>query len=443
MFKFLFPLLEAPGGGSGGGADDTDELSRDLAELDAPDEEVETPEPKERKVKDKGFSAPKEEDEESDEEPEDDEEEVDDDRVPELKGKGRGEGDEEEEEDEEEESETEEVDRDEAGRPTVRAIKAKYPDLFKDFPDLKRSFFVLPKYEEMFADPQQAVEAVEKSREFDDLEADIIGNGKADLLVKTLSENNPKALKRLLSSFADSVRENFEDGYLDLANPILQELCYTAFQHGNKTGNKNLATSARHIANFIWNNGGDIPDITKKAKSEPSAAERELARERSENERDRFMSAVQSIMPSVEENLKSVLLNGLKSLTTFERKAVLKDARREIDEALKNDKAFQKSLDHLWGRAKSEKYSDASKERIKQAWLSRARQIAPSIRNRLAKEALDARRSAERTTNNEEQKKRTFPGQGGRDVRVPRSRVLDPKKIDWSKTSDMDILNSK
>lgn len=427
MVKFLFPLYETPGDGGSGGGDD---LAQDLKDL----EDTETP-------SDKPEKDEKEEEEEDDdflikEEPEDEEEE---DERPERKPEQR-EGDEEEEEEAEEEST--EIERDETGRPTVKSIKAKYPNVFKDFPELKRAFFISRKYEEVFADPQQAIEAVEKSKEFDDLESDIVNNGSPRLLIRTLSENNPKALKKFLSNLAGSIREEYEDGYLDLAKPILEELCYTAFQHGNKTGNKNLSISARHIANFIWNNGGEIPDISRRPGKEPSEAERELARERSENQKERFLSAVQSIVPTIEAQLRQYIVSDLKGLTDFERKAILKDTKREVDEALKNDRAFQTQLDRLWERARAENYSDSSKERVKSAWLSRARQVAPAIKNRLRKEALDARRSVGR--NQEDvQRKRTFPGQGGREARAKGQRVLDPKKIDWAKTSDMDILNTK
>jgi len=430
MHKFLYPLLESAGSGGGGGSavdDDEGELEQDLRELEASDEDTEPGEKKEKK-KDESYIGDVEEDAE---EPEDDEEEI--------RAKGE-EGDEEEEE----ETTEEQPDRDENGRPTVKAIKTKYPELFKEFPELKRAFFMLPRFEEVFADPQQAVEAAEKSREFDELESDLVQKGSASLLVKTLAENNPKALKKLLSNFAQTVKTDFDDGYLELANPILEELVYMAFKHGEKTGNKNLVLSARHIANFVWSNAGEIPDVSKRQPAAPTEAERELARERSKNAQKDFNNAVGSIMPMAEAGLRAVINQDLRALTSFERKSVIRDTFREVDAKISGDKAFQLSIGRLWERAKSEDYSDAAKERVKNAWLSRARQLAIPIRNRLRKEALDARSSVGRAKDQgEEQQKRTFPSHGGRDVSSKRRAVLDPSKIDWRKTSDMDILNSK
>src|SRR5262245_1014950 len=327
----LYPLLESEGG-SGGGEEQVDELSQDLADLgdsdeegkEGDDEEEESEEAEESdEIREKGKKGKKKlaaKDEEDDEEIiEDDEDE---------------EGDEDEGEDEEEDDEEseKELERDVTGRPTVKAIKSKYPEIFKDFPELRRAYFTLPRYEEFFADPQQAAEAVEKSREYDGLESSLVGKGDPTDLIKTLAENNPRALKKLIQNFPGSVRDNFNEAYIELAKPILEELVYMAFKHGEKTGNKNLQLSARHVANFIWSNGGDIPDITKRdVQQQPSEAEKELENERARNARDKFTSAVKEIAPQAEEALRGILSQNLNGLTKFERKSVIKDARAEID----------------------------------------------------------------------------------------------------------------
>ncbi len=431
---FLFPLLDVPDAGTGGGAqnDDTDDLSRDLADLS--DDTTDGEDDGEESGEEEGEKKEKKEKKEEDEEEEVDEEEEE------------KEDDEEKEDEEDEEKEKKgkkEVERDESGRPTVKAIKAKYPDLFKDFPELKHAFFTLPRYQELFADPDQAQEAYEKATEFDQMESAIVDKGDPSIIIKTLAENNPKALKKMIASFPDAVRTNFEDGYLALTTPIIEELLYHAFNHGTKTSNKNLALAARHLANFVFANGGEIPDISQRKKSEPSEAERQLQLERAQNAQDKFLSAVRDIMPSVESSLEGFLNNKLDSLTPFERKSVVRETRVEVDAKLKADTAFQSSLQRLWDRAKLENYSDASKERIKNAWLSRAKQTALQIRNRLRQEALDARSGKGDKTEEKEGKKRTFPAQGGQNRLGGRHKVLDPKKIDWRTTSDMDILEGK
>jgi hypothetical protein len=431
--NFLFPLLENQS--DSGGGELSDDLAQDLKDLESEESEEEG----EKVSADEDKEDDKDDDDEpllgdlDEEEDEDEEEEKEEKRVKKEK---------EEDEEEEEEEETE-PERDESGRPTIKAIKSKYPDIFKTFPELKRSYFVLPRYEQIFADPDQAQEAAEKAREFDELEGSLVGKADPSSLIQILAENNPRALKKIISNFSDAVRGNFEEGYIELARPILEELVYTAFQHGTKIGDKNLILSARHMANFVWSNGGEIPDISKRTKTEPSEAERQLEVERNRNAQTHFINAARDIMPKAEEALTGFIMQNLKGLTRFERQAIIKETMQQVNKKLEQDKSLQTSLGHLWTRAKAEDYSDASKERVKNAWLSRAKAVAIPIRNKLREEALGARSDkSSKLSDDRKEGKRTFPSHGGREARN-RPKVLDPSKIDWSKTSDMDILNSK
>lgn len=350
---------------------------------------------------------------------------------------------------EEEEDETPE-ETPQYARPPIKAIKAKYPDLFKDFPQLKTAFFSYPQYAELFADVDSAREAVAKAQEYDTLEATLVGQGDAKTLLSTLSENNPKALKKMLGGFSDALKDIDSDSYLQLANPIIEELLYHASAHGVKVGNKNLQLAARHIANFVFANGGEIPDISKKmAKTEPSDAEVQLAQERETYAKEKFQSALGDVVELIKPDMNAILNNKLEGLTGFERKQILKEAKTEIDRILLNDKGFQNSLRALWRKAETTGYSSESKSRIKRAWLDRAKLIAPQVRNRLRQEAISSRSGSKRDASDSkiklkvESEKRTFPSGSGKTPAEGKRRVLDPKKIDWRKTSDRDILDMK
>src|SRR5439155_10821415 len=52
------------------------------------------------------------------------------------------------------------------GRPSFKDIKAKYPNLFKDFPDLREMFFREQGYSELFPTVEDAKEAHENSANY-------------------------------------------------------------------------------------------------------------------------------------------------------------------------------------------------------------------------------------------------------------------------------------
>ena len=364
---------------------------------------------------------------------------------------GDDDAEEEGQEEETEEAEGEErgeqaiPERDASGRLSVRAIRSlkegKYADVFKDIPELKAAYFQLPKYQEVFADPDMAVEAKGKADEYDAIEQTLVEQSNPEFLLNTLNTNAPKALVKLMQAFPSTLQklENSE-AYRALANPIIEDLLYHASQYGTRTQDKNLYLAARHIANFIWANGGEVPDISKReAAKAPSEAEKTLEQERAQYRQEKFQTAVIAIGGECASSVTSILSNKLGGLTPFEKKMLIKEARTELDEALKKDATLQGTLKTLWGRARQDGYSPQSKERIKNAWLSRAKAVAPGIRNRLKNEAIGSRTNGG-DSRQEPQKKRSFISRGGLGSKSNASRVLDPHKIDWRKTSDEDIL---
>jgi len=434
-------LSPADAGGSGGeDGDDASETARDLVDLgDEGDDDGD----------DKG------DDSQDDDKSGDDDGSGDDDKTGDEDDATDGDedtGDEDEdkgdkdEDDDKKKSTKGEVD--ENGRPTFKTLKTEFPDLFKKYPALKAAFFEHPKYQEVFPDVQDAELAYMKVQEYDQLEASIVGKGDMTLLLSTLEENSPKALKKIVETFPEAVRKLDPELYTQLATPFVEELLWHATKKGEKIGGKqgqNLVLAAQHLANYVFANGGEIPDITKRGKTgneEPSEAEKELHEERRRNNQKDFDRAFVDVATKADQNLSAILGNKLDELTSFERKSVVKDARTIIDRTLKADKTFQKVLSSLWRKAAEDGYSEQSKSRIQRAWLDRAKTIAASTRNRLRQEALDAR-NPNKSDSKDGDKKRQFSGTGGKNRGGKSSSGLkDPSKIDWKKTSDMDILNS-
>lgn len=444
LFPWLLFLLapDAPAGGGSGSSSsssgksggDEDELSRDLADLDdssedePEDEPVDEDEDDPGEKKEKKPKGKKKDDEEEDEPVEEEEDEL--------------EEEDEQEDEEDDEKSPKEIEEKPA---TFKNLKAKYPNLFKEFPQLKSALGLTPRFLEVFPDPESAREAAEKAQEYDNLEQTIVTNGDPRLLVNTLSENAPKSLTKFVAAFGEAVRKVSQQDYIALSTPIIEELCYHAALHGQKLGGKvgqNLELAAKHIANYVFANGGEIPDISKRTEKAPSEAERLLEKERGEHAQKEFTRALSEVGESATSEINKVLANKLDGLSPFERKAVIKDAREELDTALKNDKSFQQTIRTLWKRASESGYSEESKSRIRRAWLDRARTLAPGIRNRLRQEALGAKKPGGGSERQEGQKRSFGVGGGARTGNSRPRGFQDPKKIDWAKTSDRDILDS-
>lgn len=433
--RLIYPYFAPPDTPSGGmGDEEREELTRDLADLEDIGEEG------------KGKPDPKSEEEEDDELVDKDKEDLDKDDDDKLSDKEDEDEDKDKEDDKDKEEKDDEEDKDEpkdlGTMPRYSEINKKFPGVFKEFPQLRSALFLAPKYQEIFPDPEAAREAANKSQEYDEMEAEIVGKGDAGYLLNTLAENNPKALKAVVESFGEALRKAAPEQYTTLTTPIIEELLAVASAHAQKTNNKNLHLAARHLANFVFANGGDIPDPSRRVKPGPSEAEKQLEEERASYAKRELDRALADIGKEASPELNRIISDKLTGLSDFEKRALIREVREEVDTRLNADKAFQNVMAGLWRRAAASGYSDASKSRIKRAWLDRARAIAPSVRNRLREEALGAKDPGREKRKDGDQKKRTFPSSGGgvSGSNKSRSGFADPKKIDWSKTTDEDIL---
>ncbi len=413
----------SPDDASGSGDDN---FSADMAVLNEPSEEPPTPTGEQPSTEDLGAV---EEEEDEDVEEEDDED-----------------GETDETDETEDAEETDEADAPIQGS-KIGAIKKEFPGIFKKFPELKASFFRDQEFSKYHATPEDAGVAAQKAENYDQLETSLV-SGSPALLMGELFENNPKAFQEVAKNWLPELRKLDEKLFITATEPVLEELIYLAYQHGQKTGDKNLAMSARHLANFIFANGGEIPDVAKKQQKEPNPAEVQLQQERQKWAETRFQEADTEIFQLVTKSLDQSIRQGLDptgAMTERMKASIVQDVINEMNAALSKDAIHARKMQGLWKKAATDAYSRQSKESIINTYLSGARPLIRDLRNRIRSEYLGtSSRKGEEKVSNAPPKKRVFEGSSKRvDQRRERATVLDPKKIDYARTSDMDILADK
>ena len=204
-----------------------------------------------------------------------------------------------------------------------------------------------------------------------------------------------------------------------------------------KTGNKNLAAVAIHAHNY-WFDTQDIKAPLEERKKSVKTKEQEAwEKEKEEFENTKLTDFRAGIVEVVNHSMKLSItkeLNGIK-LDDYQKRNIIRDIFSEIDQILGSDKRYLNGIQSLFDQAKSAKYSSDWKSRIVKAYLQRARQALPAVRNKVLKEAGIKVRE-----NVKPESRRLVPaGLGGNKS----DDKLDFSRIDRSKTTDMDILNGK
>lgn len=453
----LFPsslLLYPDDGVGGGGLGDVSDFGQDLEDLggivvdneelddegvdDENEEEGEEKKPKKSKDKEDESGDDDDEGEEEDDDQEDDDEEESKDEKPKDKKKD-GEEDEEEEEGKEKPARID-------GRPTARQLKEVLgKDVFKKVPYLREAVFQYPRYQEILPTPEDAQDAVTKSGFYDEID-ESIRRGEPEVFLKAIKEGNPEAFKVYAGKITQTLRTIDEDTYFNsVAKPVVSELLFHAAAYAKKLGDVNLERAAKHVANYIFQNGGEIPDISKPAEKHP--AEVELERVREETAKREYKGASSDVNVRIDRSLKGFITEGLSSrLSPIEREFIVERTLDKMVEKLSADQTHGLRMRQLWRKARTSGYDERSKVAIVTAHVARAKTLAREIRDGLVKEALKGRGGRPNQTGQKEQenlsrpRKRTFDsvGRGGGSGR--RQTVLDSSKIDYKRTTDMDIL---
>jgi hypothetical protein len=365
---------------------------------------------------------------------------------------------EEEPDDEEEKPEGERTDEEVfQGRPTLTDVKAKYPKIFKEFPDLREVLFREGEFSKRFGSVEEAEDAMVKAGSFGTIEAALLG-GDSSPIIEQLGANAPEALASVVDNFLPQVLKHSQDLYLRATMPVIEQFLHTAYTHGKNTGDANLMRSAQHAANFIFGKP-EIPDPARRNQPRgPHPAEQKLEQERKEWADTRFRETSAEISAGIDQELEADIVKGLdpdKKLSQRQRASLIKEIKDEIDATLGKDEAFKRQMRSLWQRAGTAGYPRDQRASIKSAFLARAKALVPSVRTKLKGEwfgqAEKGRPDGAKAPVREvapqgkpELGKKRFVAEAGRPAAgAGPKRPPAPKDVDYARTSDLDLIEGR
>ncbi len=370
-------------------------------------------------------------------------------------------GEEKPEEEAEEEEEPKEGERTDEevfqGRPTLTDVKAKYPKIFKEFPDLREVLFREGEFSKRFGTVEEADDAAVKAGSFSTIEAALLG-GDSSPIIEQLGANAPEALASVVDNFLPTVLKHSQDLYLRATMPVIEQFLHTAYTHGKNVGDANLMRSAQHAANFIFGKP-EIPDPARRNQPRgPHPAEQKLEQERKQWADTRFRETSSEISQGIDQELEADILKGLdpdKKLSQRQRSSLIKEIKDEIDATLGKDEAFKRQMRSLWQRAETAGYPRDQRASIKSAFLARAKALVPSVRTKLRGEwfgqAEKGRPAVGKPAVREEAPqgkpelgKKRFVAEAGRPAAGSGpKRPPNPKDVDYSRTSDLDLIEGR
>jgi hypothetical protein len=316
-------------------------------------------------------------------------------------------------------------------RPTVKELTTKYPNLFKNFPDLRTVMFREAKFTEIFPTLEEATDASVAQSDLETINQRIASGDVAAMLEDLEKEELPK----VATNFLPALYKKDKNLYHKIMDPIVDRVLKNAYAEGERTDNDNLKFGAAHLAKYIFGDenfasgGKAVPELQFKA-------DEKLEEERANFRIEKFNEARDAVITYSLKRLENEIKSGLpKDISQRLSTIIIDQVVTEIDSALKKDDGHINLMKRLWKQAEKGNFSGEHKARISSAYLARARNMVPKLRqnilNELVGESDETSRPQRRL-----QPSGSPPSNNGR-------QEVTSKNIQYEKSGDLDIIQGK
>ena len=357
------------------------------------------------------------------------------------------ESEEEDKDEDDEDKETKKVDEDKPfpyERPSIAEIKEKYPTFFKDFPIFRDVVFRETEFTKVFPTIEDARESLDDSMALTGLRESVLA-GKSEDIFDAIKQTDARSAEKFALTFLPTLYSKDNALYSRAITPIFENLVRKLVN----SDNENTRNAAYVVAHWMWGKDGESVVDGKatftrnldKTQEEKNLEERE--RKFNEERLGEFRKSIEVDATSGRRRLISKGLDPDGIMTESQKDLLTERIEKLVDQALSADDSHIKVMNARWNRSVKEGFNSDSKEKIVSAYLSRAKQVIPSIRDK-ERDAFFGTKKKASQVKTEKIETRSSPKEvtsGGNSRKVDKE-VLKPSRELYRKMSDMDILNS-
>lgn len=273
-----------------------------------------------------------------------------------------------------------------------REILKKYPHLFKDFPYLEKAYYREQQFTELLPTIQDAKHAVEKSAILDRFEQDVMG-GKTENILKAVKETNGDAFNRLVDDYLPTLARIDEKAYYHVLGNVTKHTIMSMVDEARRTKNTQLQGAAHLLNQFVFGTSEFQPpkNLASDGRPEDTTREKQLSEREQGFVRQQFESTRGELNTRVNNSLRNTIeanIDPKQSMTEYVRKNASRDAMDTLETQINQDNRFKALVDKLWEKAFEENFSRTAVDRIRSAYVSKAKTLLPSVIKKARNEAL-------------------------------------------------------
>lgn len=270
-----------------------------------------------------------------------------------------------------------------------KEVLAKYPDIFKDFPALEKSMYRERAYSELLPTIADAKTAVEKSERLDTYEQEILA-GSTESILTAVMNSDKESFDKVIDNYLPTLYKVNESAYYHTIGNVIKHTIMTMVKDGKDNNVSDLIAAADIVNQYIFGTKTFTPPQKLVADNKNPAVDEVNEREIAFAQKQ-FEAAKDSITTKTDNILKSTIDKNIDpndSMTDYVRKNAIREAYDTLESSIAADSRFRVVLDKLWEKAFSDDFSTESMDRIKSAYLSKAKTLLPAIIKKSRNEAL-------------------------------------------------------
>ena len=270
-----------------------------------------------------------------------------------------------------------------------KAVLKEYPDLFKKFPNLEQAVYRDRAYGDVFPTVAAAKEAAEKISALDRYQQDVL-SGDITSVLGTLKNENPAAYGKLVDNYIGLLERIDPYAHLHVISNLGKQIIYRMGTTAQQLGNNDLKSAAILLNQFLFGNGDYVPP-----QHFDTGANQPVNTELDQAKQQFLANTYQSVLSEDYDKCKTSIKNTIsrhidpkKSMPDFVKTTAVDKAIGLVERAIQSDSRFKAQLDNLWKDAFNSNFSPASRERIRSAYLAKAKTVLPQSIQSVRNEAL-------------------------------------------------------
>lgn len=329
-----------------------------------------------------------------------------------------------------------------------KEILAKYPKLFKDFPYLEKAYYREQQFTELYPTIQEARTSAEKARVLDNVESQVM-SGDITSVLEAAKQEDPEAFYKIADNYLPTLKKVDQQAYYNVLGNVIKDTIITMVNEGRALGDQGapLQAAANILNQFVFGSQNFTPPKPMSRQVDPTQANREQQIQQENHQRfyQQFESVRDSLQTKADNVLKSTIdqhIDPRGSMTDFVKTHATREALETLDNLIQKDTRFRGLLDKLWEKAASTNFDKESTDRIKSAYLSKAKTLLPSVIKKARNEALKGRKvsnESDEDTDILEPKARKGPVTPGRSTSPSSGKYKSGKDIPRN-MSTLDVL---